>query len=145
MIPKTIIDLLTEEDSELPVDIVIPAALENVITLQNATKIKAKVVLEMANGPTTNQADKILSRRGIVIVPDILANSGGVAVSYFEWKQNKEGLKWKRSKVVKELAKRMNKAFIGVWQIAQDKKVSLRQAAYILALKRIALGFSQNR
>jgi glutamate dehydrogenase (NADP+) len=137
-------DVTNEEVLELPVDIVIPAALENVITIKNAPKIKAKVVLEMANGPTTSQADKILAKRGIVVVPDILANSGGVVVSYFEWKQNKGGLKWGRSKVVTDLAKRMNKAFVSVWQIAQDKKVSLRQAAYILALKRIASRLPQN-
>jgi glutamate dehydrogenase (NADP+) len=138
-------DVTNEEILELPVDIVIPAALENVISAKNAPKIKAKVVFEMANGPTTSQADKILSKRGIVVVPDILANSGGVVVSYFEWKQNKEGLKWGRSKVVKDLAKRITRAFTEVWQIAQDQKVSLRQAAYILALKRIASRFPQNR
>ena len=137
-------DVTNEEILELPVDIVIPAALENVITMQNAAKIKAKVVLEMANGPTTSQADKILSKRGIVVVPDILANSGGVTVSYFEWEQNKEGQKWEKPKVARELARKMNKAFVEVWQIAQDQKVSLRQAAYILALKRIASRLPQN-
>lgn len=122
---------------ELPVDVLIPAALENVITHENANKIKAKIILEMANGPTTTEADEILNKIGVVVVPDILANSGGVATSYFEWYQNLRDEHWKKEEVFKKLKEKMDTAANAVFETSQKQKVSLREAAYIVALKRI--------
>lgn len=123
---------------ELPVDILIPAALENVLTKENAPNIKAKIVFEMANGPTSAEADKILNKRKIIIVPDVLANSGGVTVSYFEWYQNIKNQRWDLQKVNKKLQDYMTDAFESVWKIGASKKVPLRTAAYILALQRLS-------
>jgi len=130
--------IISNEDLlELDVDILIPAAMENVITSKNAKNIKAKIVFEMANGPVSSEADGILNQKGILIVPDVLANSGGVTVSYFEWYQNIYKEKWDLKKVNSKLKEKMEKAFEEVWKISKDKKVDLRTAAYILALQRL--------
>lgn len=122
---------------ELPVDILIPAALEVVLTAGNAPRIAAKIVLEMANGPTTPEADKILNEKGVVVVPDVLANSGGVTASYFEWYQNLHQESWSLERVREELKEKMTHAFDEVWGISQERKVILRTAAFILALERL--------
>lgn len=119
-------------------DILAPAALENVVNAKNAKKIKVKGIIELANGPVTPEADKILEKKRIISIPDVLANSGGVAVSYFEWVQNKQNSHWPKTKVDQELKKRMVKAFANVWRQSHYHRVSLREAAYILAIKRMA-------
>jgi len=130
-------DITSQELLELPVDIIIPAALENVITSENASKINAKIVLEMANGPTTAEADKILADKGVLVIPDILANSGGVAVSYFEWYQNLHNEKWSLEEVEDKLKEKMIIATEAVFEIQDELKVTLREAAYIVALRRL--------
>lgn len=130
-------DITSQEILELPVDILIPAALENVITAENAGRIQAKYILEMANGPTTHEADDVLHKKGIVVIPDILANSGGVAVSYFEWYQNLNNLKWSKEEVFGKLKAKMETASEAVFVASKEYKVSMRDAAYIVALKRI--------
>ncbi|MFH1236445.1 MAG: glutamate dehydrogenase, partial [Parcubacteria group bacterium] len=122
---------------ELPVDILVPSALENVLTRDNAPKIKAKVVLEMANGPTTPEADTILYTRGIPVIPDVLSNSGGVSVSCFEWEQNLKGEHWTKGAVNNKLKTKMERATDAVWDASQKLSTSLRTAAFYLALTRI--------
>jgi glutamate dehydrogenase/leucine dehydrogenase len=122
---------------ELPVTVLIPSALENVITEKNAGKIKAKVVLELANGPTTPEADAKLFRKGIPVVPDILANAGGVTGSYFEWVQNLNGYAWTEKEVLQKLKPIMVDSFNAVWEMAAKHKVNLRVGAYMVALDRI--------
>jgi len=125
---------------ELPADIIIPAALENAITEENAHKIVAPIVLELANGPTTREADAILSAKGTMIIPDILANSGGVAVSYFEWLQNKNNETWQKDDVFRQLQEKMETAATDVF--AESKAgISMRDAAYVLALRRLQAAF----
>ncbi len=120
------------------VDILVPAALEGQITAANAGKVRARWVLELANGPTTPEADAILEKRGIVVLPDILANAGGVVVSYFEWVQNMHAERWLREEVEARLALIMRRAYENVTALATDRRVSLRLAAYAIALERIA-------
>jgi glutamate dehydrogenase/leucine dehydrogenase len=122
---------------ELPCDVLIPSALENQITSANAKSIKTKVVLELANGPTTPEADDILFERGIIVIPDILANSGGVMVSTFEWEQNLKGEHWTEEAVNKKLHDALTKEAINVWQKSQKLKTDLRRAAFIIALERL--------
>ena len=122
----------------LPCDIFIPAALGGVLTAERATALRAEVVVEAANAPTTPEGDEILQRRGIVVVPDILANAGGVTVSYFEWAQNVQQFRWDGERVNRELQAIMAKAYRDVSQLAKSRQVSRRTAAYILALGRVA-------
>lgn len=126
-----------EELLELEVDILIPAALEGVITDDNVNNIKARLVLEMANGPTTASADAALHQKGIPVIPDVLANAGGVTVSYFEWYQNMHDEHWPLEKVRTKLKEYMTNSLEEVWKIHQDKNISLRTAAYILAIQRL--------
>lgn len=123
---------------ELPVDLLIPAALENQITSDNAADIKAKAIVELANGPTTPEADEILREKGIVVVPDVLANAGGVTVSYFEWEQNVKGERWSEAQVLAKLEPIMVNAFNEAWKLKEEKGVMLRTAAFALAVQRIA-------
>lgn len=123
---------------ELDCDILVPAAIENQITTANAQKIRAKVVIELANGPTTLEADRILHDRGIVVVPDIVANSGGVTVSYFEWVQDRAFYFWSAERVDKRLRRFMKSAFDRVWEMTQREKTDLRTAAYMVAVDRVA-------
>jgi len=129
---------ITNQDLlSLKVDFLIPAAKENQITSENADKIQAKVIVEAANGPTTFNADKILNEKNIIVVPDILANAGGVVVSYFEWVQNIQSLMWDENEVNALLLKIMSKAFNEVWDLHMQYHNSLRMAAYMLALNRV--------
>lgn len=126
-----------EELLELPVKILVPAALERVITINNADKIKAGIVLELANGPTTIEAGEKLYEKAVLVVPDVLANSGGVIVSYFEWVQNLRHYYWELPKVRANLDKQINRATDLVWQYMQDYNVNMRTAAYIIAIEKI--------
>jgi glutamate dehydrogenase len=126
-----------EELLELPVDILVPAALENQITAGNASRVKAKIVLELANGPVDAEGDDILHAKGVFVIPDILANSGGVCVSYFEWLQNLDGEYWTEAEVNKRLEETIVKAYTGVLDATNGRKHSMRQGAYILSIKRI--------
>jgi len=125
-------ELLESENS-----ILIPSALSGVITKNNAEKIKAKIIVELANGPTTPEADEMLFKKKVLVLPDILANAGGVTVSYFEWVQNKKNESWSEQEVKKKLQEKMISAFGQIWKEFSDDKKSFRTAAYVLALKKI--------
>ena len=127
-----------EELLTLDVDVLVPAALEDQITEQNANKIKAKLIVEGANGPTAANADKILNENGVMVVPDILANAGGVSVSYFEWVQNRLGYFWTEERVNRRADRIMKQAFENVYKASKKHKVSMRTAAYIVAIDRVA-------
>lgn len=119
------------------VDVLIPAALGNVLTRDNAKDVRARYVIEAANGPLTPAADELLAKQDVLVVPDILANAGGVTVSYFEWVQNRQHFKWELARVREELDKIMRESLDRVWRIAEEKKVPLRTAAYILGIGRV--------
>ncbi len=127
-----------DEFWELEVDILIPAALENAITVEVAEKVNAKLICEAANGPTTPDADEVLKKRDIPVTPDILTNAGGVTVSYFEWVQNLYGYYWSEEEVEEKQEVEMVKAFNDVWALKEEYDVTIREAAYMLSVKKIA-------
>ena len=131
-------EVSNREILELDCDILVPAALENEITNENAPRIRCRVIVEGANGPTTPEADEILFDRGVFVVPDILANAGGVTVSYFEWVQNLQELLWSEEEVSERLQRIMTRAFAETLAIAREKKVHMRTAAYVLGVGRVA-------
>ncbi len=122
---------------EVECDILIPAALEQQVNAGNAGRIKARMIIEGANGPTTPEADDILHERNVLVLPDVIANAGGVTVSYFEWVQDFSSFFWDEAEINARLVRIMREAFAGIWQVAQDNKVSLRTATFIVACKRI--------
>lgn len=127
-----------EDLLELQVDILVPAALENQITKENVDRVKAKYIVEMANGPTTPEADELLKERGIIVVPDVLANAGGVTVSCFEWEQNIKGEHWTEEQVLAKLEPMMVNAFNEVWDTADKYKITMREGAFVKAIERVA-------
>jgi glutamate dehydrogenase (NAD(P)+) len=127
-----------EELLTLDVDVLVPAAMEDQITLENAHDIKAKLIVEGANGPTASTADKILNDKNILVIPDILANAGGVSVSYFEWVQNRAGYFWTEERVNRRADRIMKQAFETVYEASLKYNVSLRIAAYIVAIEKVA-------
>ncbi|MED3623592.1 Glu/Leu/Phe/Val dehydrogenase [Neobacillus thermocopriae] len=130
--------ITNKELLELDCDILVPAAISNQITAENAANIKASIVVEAANGPTTLEATKILTERGVLLVPDILASAGGVTVSYFEWVQNNQGYYWSEEEVHEKLANVMTRSFETIYQTAQTHQVDMRLAAYMVGIKKIA-------
>ena len=129
--------LANEDFWGVPCEILIPAALESQITADNAGKIRAKLVIEGANGPTTPEADDILHDNGVLVLPDVIANAGGVTVSYFEWVQDFSSFFWSEDEINARLVRIMQEAFAGIWQVSQEHKVSLRTATFIVACQRI--------
>lgn len=138
------IDRITNDELlTLDVDVLIPAAIENQITTRNADRIRASVIVEGANGPTTFEADQILNERGVAVVPDILANAGGVIVSYFEWVQDLQSYFWDIEQVRAQLGTAMRRAFAEVWSQAEQHDLDMRTAAYMLAVHRVANAIQQ--
>lgn len=131
------VSISNDELLTLETDVLIPAALENQINESNADKIQAKLIVEAANGPTSAEADVILQKRGIPVVPDILANAGGVIASYFEWVQNSQSLSWTEKELNDRLEEILDRSFEEVWNITQEKKVTLRMGAYLIAVGRV--------
>jgi len=130
--------ITNEELLELECDVLIPAAKEDQISKKNASRIRAKIIAEGANGPVTANADKILDEKGIMVIPDILANAGGVTVSYFEWVQDRQGYFWTEERVNRRLIRMMREAFENTFAVAEKYNVTQRQAAYILAIDKVA-------
>ncbi|WP_042145721.1 Glu/Leu/Phe/Val dehydrogenase [Paucisalibacillus sp. EB02] len=130
--------ITNKELLESECDILVPAAVENQITKENAHNIKASIVVEAANGPTTTEATKILTERGILLVPDVLASAGGVTVSYFEWVQNNQGYYWTEEEIEQKLLKTMVKSFNTIYDTAQTRKVDMRLAAYMVGVRKMA-------
>ncbi|MFH1072046.1 MAG: Glu/Leu/Phe/Val dehydrogenase [Nanoarchaeota archaeon] len=130
--------ITNKELLELDVDLLVPAALESQITAQNAHRIKANIIAELANGPTTIEADAVLKKKGVMVIPDILANAGGVTVSYFEWVQNNQGYYWTQEEVSSRLKEIMTQEFKTIYELSLEKKFDLRTAALVLAVQRIA-------
>ncbi|MDB4413512.1 glutamate dehydrogenase, partial [Pirellulaceae bacterium] len=126
-----------EEILELPVDVLVPAAIGGVITRKNAKNIKAKMIIEAANGPVDWEADDILDEMEVIVLPDILANAGGVTVSYFEWVQNRQFYHWELDRIRQNLQAKLGNAFESVWQTSKDHQVNLRTAAYMVAIDRV--------
>ncbi len=118
-------------------DVLVPAALEGVITKENAGDVRAKIIVEGANAPTTPEADEILRRNDVLVIPDILANAGGVTVSYFEWAQNIQQFRWELDRITEELSKKMRGAYAAVRDVAKERKIDLRTAAFVLAITRV--------
>ncbi len=135
--PKAI-NISNEELLELEVTLLIPAAVENVITEKNANNVKAKIISEGANAPITPEADRILNERGVFVIPDILANAGGVTVSYYEWVQSLQRYWWDKEEVLDKLENKMIKTFHEVYKFSKERKISMREAAYMLAIDRVA-------
>jgi glutamate dehydrogenase/leucine dehydrogenase len=130
-------DITNEELLSLEIDVLVPAALENVIHKDNVEEVKAKIILELANGPVSKEASEKLFKNGVTIIPDVLANSGGVVVSYFEWVQNLQNFYWSAEEVQEKLKPKMNKATRDTWQFKEKNGVDMRTAAYALAVKKI--------
>ncbi|KPK78842.1 MAG: hypothetical protein AMJ89_00200 [candidate division Zixibacteria bacterium SM23_73] len=130
--------ITNKELLEMKVDVLILAAIENVITRENASRIKAKYIISMANGPIALKAQEILNKRGIIVVPDILANAGGVIASYFEWLQSKQRILWEKEKTYQELAKILEMSFEKVWGLSKTKNINLKKAANLIAVGRVA-------
>jgi glutamate dehydrogenase len=130
--------ITNKELLELDCDILVPAAISNQITIENASAIKASIVVEAANGPTTIEATKILTKRGILLVPDVLASSGGVTVSYFEWVQNNQGYYWTEEEVEARLRKVIVESFAKVYEISKTYHVDTRLAAYMAGIRKMA-------
>jgi glutamate dehydrogenase (NAD(P)+) len=131
-------EITNEELLELEVMVLFPAALENVITEENADRLRCKISCELANGPTTPGADEILHDKGVIVLPDFLANAGGVTVSYFEQVQNTYNYYWHLEEVQRRLDEKMTEAFSGVYEMYQREKVNMRQAAYLVSVARVA-------
>lgn len=131
-------NITNNELLELPVDILVPAAMENQVTMDNVNNIKAKYVVEMANGPTTPEADEVLKERGVILVPDVLSNAGGVTVSYFEWYQNVHNEKWTEAEVFAKLEPIMVTSFNEVWETKEKYNIDMRTAAFVKAIERVA-------
>jgi glutamate dehydrogenase/leucine dehydrogenase len=128
----------TERLWDIPVTILIPAALENAITIDVAKRIKARVIAEVANGPTTPDADRFLFGQGTSVIPDILANAGGVTVSYYEWVQNMQGESWTQEMVEERLRKKMVSAYQTIHDLSREEQISMRAAAYRIAIDKVA-------